>query len=290
MIAPDNPPRTSAPAPQGKTLSEKHRQEHIEGSAIALEVAEARGYWTAVRRSELPGFKGYQRRAPALVAPLYSPDGETASAQIRPENPRLDKKAKPIKYETPGGATNILDVHPFNRTAIRNTAIPLWITEGAKKGDALTSQGRCVLVLAGVWNTHISKKNGGAPLPCWEHVPLKGRLVYVAFDSDWRTNEGVHNALARLVAFLEDRGATVVVVDISHTGDGKTGIDDFLAAGGDLDELERSAKPYAPQTWHASASAGTRSSRLRSRAYGLYGGIASGVLRVTTPTGASCAP
>jgi hypothetical protein len=40
----------------------------------------------------------------------------------------------------------------------------------------------------------------------------------------------------------------VLVVDIPHSeaGDGKTGIDDYLAAGGDPEELERSAQPYAP--------------------------------------------
>ena len=48
------------------------------------------------------------------------------------------------------------------------------------------------------------------------------------------------------MAFLEGQSATVLVVDIPHEGDGKTGIDDYLAAGGKLEELEHSAHPYSP--------------------------------------------
>jgi Domain of unknown function (DUF3854) len=243
MIAPDSTPRLSPFAPQDKTLSEEHERELMD-SSISPEVKAGRGWWTAQRRDELPGcFKEYQRRAPALVAPFYSPNGETISAQIKPKNPRLDKKAKPIKYETPGGKGNlVLDVHPFMHSPLRNRAIQLWITEGAKKGDSLTSRGKCTISLSGVWNWMAD----GEPLACWEHVPLTGRLVYVAFDSDWRTNENVHCALARLVAFLEDRGAQVLVVDVPHIGEGKSGVDDYMAAGGELEELEQGAKPYEP--------------------------------------------
>ena len=48
------------------------------------------------------------------------------------------------------------------------------------------------------------------------------------------------------MAFLKGQAATVLVVDIPHEGDGKTGIDDYLAGGGNLEELERSAHPYSP--------------------------------------------
>ena len=56
----------------------------------------------------------------------------------------------------------------------------------------------------------------------------------------------MQSALARLVTFLKEQGATVLVVDIPHEGDGKTAIDDYLAAGGKLEELERRAHPYSP--------------------------------------------
>ena len=35
----------------------------------------------------------------------------------------------------------VLDVHPFNRDHIIDPTIPLWVTEGVKKGDALTTAG-----------------------------------------------------------------------------------------------------------------------------------------------------
>ncbi len=76
-------------------LSENHQRSHIEGSGISLEIAAERGYRTAHGRSELPeAFKSYQRRAPALVVPMYSPDGKTTGHQIRPDNPRKDRRSK----------------------------------------------------------------------------------------------------------------------------------------------------------------------------------------------------
>lgn len=190
-------------------LSGKHRRTLFDESRIAPEIVSERGYQTARHRSELPdAFKNYQRRAPALVAPTYSPDRETTGCQIRPDNPRKDKKGKPIKYETAGGSRCILDVHPRNMDKIRDASIPLWITEGVKKGDALTSHGECAISLTGVWNW----QRDGKLLPCWDHVALSNRLVYVAFDSDAMEKENVKLALERLVYALENRGADVRVV------------------------------------------------------------------------------
>jgi hypothetical protein len=190
-------------------LSDEHRRQLLEESGISPDVASERGYWTATKRSDLPPeLKDYQKRVPALVVPTFSPDRETTSCQIRPDNPRRNKKGKPIKYETPGGGRCILDVHPRNMDRIRDASVPLWITEGIKKGDALTSHGECAISLTGVWNW----QRDGELLPCWDHVALSERLVYVAFDSDVMEKENVQLALERLVYALEDRGADVHVV------------------------------------------------------------------------------
>lgn len=190
-------------------LCEKHRRQLLEGSSIAPEIAAERGYWTATRRSELPDeFKTYQRRAPALVVPMSSPDRQTTGHQIRPENPRRDKKGKPVKYETAGGSSCLIDVHPRNMAAVQDPDVDLWITEGVKKGDSLASHGEVAISLVGVWNW----QRDGKPLPCWDHVALDGRRVFVAFDSDMMEKENVQLALERLVAFLEASGADVRVV------------------------------------------------------------------------------
>ncbi len=196
---------TGAPPP---SLSENHRRMLLEESAIDPEIVAERGYRTVRSRAELLEFKKYQRRAPALYVPMYSPDRTTISAQIRPDNPRRDKSGKPIKYETAGGARVILDVHPRNMEAVQDPAVDLWITEGVKKGDALTSRGECAISLIGVWNW----QRDGDLLSCWEHVALKERRVFVVFDSDVMVKEGVQLAVERLVGDLEAHCADVRVV------------------------------------------------------------------------------
>ena len=230
-------PRPEPPDLSG--LSEEDRREVLEESGVSEEVAGGGRYWTASRLADVPEvFPRWQRRR-GLIGKFYSPDSQTVSYQLKPKKPRH----KGPKYETPARTVNILDVHPIMRAALKDISIPLWITEGLKKADSLTSRGRLALALAGVWNWFLK---GGAPLPCWQYVHLKGRLVYVAFDSDCRTKEGVQLALARLVAFLESRGARVLVVNIPHRGDGKTGVDDYLAGGGTPEELEQDARPFKP--------------------------------------------
>lgn len=199
---------TSYPNREPRTLSTSHKRMLFEESAIDPSVVAERGYHTARRRSEVPeAFKGYQRKV-GLVIPVCSPDGISRSWQLRPNKPRKDKKGKPLKYETPGGSAVILDVHPRMREEVRSGSGDLWITEGIKKADALTSRGLPTIGLIGVWNW----QRDGDLLSCWEHVRLKGRRAYVVFDSDVMDKEGVHLALERLVRALENRGAEVLVI------------------------------------------------------------------------------
>lgn len=218
--------------PPNATLSNEDRRE-LEASAITPEVRDGRGYWTATSRSQLVGmFPKWQRRATALVVPMFSPDGVSTRAQIKPRTPRK-RDGKTVKYETAHGAGLILDVHPSMLEKLRDPREPLLITEGVKTGDSATSRGRCTVVLAGVdcWQSK------GVPLPCWEHIPLEGRRVFVCFDADVMTKPEVQRALAKLVAFLEDRGAIVRVIYLRRPG----GLDDNLAAGERLAELEMAA-------------------------------------------------
>ncbi len=186
-----------------------------EESSIAPQVIAGRGYWTATRRIQLEGLvKPYQRRVPALVTPTYSPDGITTSLQTRPDKPRV-RDGKGIKYETPASSRCILDVHPFMHDKARDPSTPLWITEGIKKGDSLTSRGCCAVAIVGVWNF----QRDGKPLPCWEHVALEDRETYIAFDSDVTLKVEVQLALERLVGALEERGARVQVVYLPEVAD-----------------------------------------------------------------------
>src|SRR5262249_41574699 len=147
-----------------------------------------------------------QQNAPALTIPIWNVHGDRATYQARPDTPRV-KDGKLLKYETPSGARMALDVPPAVRSDLLNPAIPLFITEGARKADAGVSAGLCCIAGLGVWNWRGTNEWGGkTALPYWEMVAFKaangvGRDVFIVFDSDVMLKESVHLALKRLKPF-----------------------------------------------------------------------------------------
>jgi hypothetical protein len=232
-------------APAGP-LSKQHSSILTKGSSIAPRVIAARGYRTIRRRSEVPDdFADWQRRL-GLLVPTYSPSG-TRGHQLRPERPIKRKNGSAPKYETPRGSRITLDVNPIMLEQVRAGDADLFLTEGCKKVDALTSQGFPTVGIIGVWNFAVPGSKSTRPLQCWSHVRLEGRRVIVVYDADARTNPDVQEALRRLVAMLEKLGAVVLVVYLPAVdGDGKAGVDDYLAAGGTVAELRMMAGPYHP--------------------------------------------
>lgn len=190
-----------------EALSDRHRQMLEKESGISADVIAERGYKTVdrpVRLREL-GFTPNQCRVPTLLLPVWNVHGEIGLYQSRPELPRV-QDGKVIKYETPRGSKMALDVHPSIRHMLGNPKTPLWVTEGVKKADALVSQGCCAIALLGVWNWRGTNELGGkTALPDWESIALKGRQIYICFDSDAMIKPQVHQALARLKSFLESR-------------------------------------------------------------------------------------
>src|SRR5215212_1178360 len=228
-------------------LSDSDRQTLEKDSAIAREVIAARGYRTVRSRSEVPDeFAKWQRRL-GLLVPTHSPDGVTSGHQLRPNSPITRKNGNTPKYETPHGSRITLDVNPLMLEEVRGSDSDLWLTEGCKKVDSLTSRGLPTIGIIGVWNFAEPGSKSTIPLSCWSHVRLRGRRVIVVYDADARTNPDVQEAIRRLVAMLEELGATVLVVYLpAVNGDGKAGVDDYLAAGGTVAELRLMAAPYQP--------------------------------------------
>ena len=228
------------PDSQKKRLSDSHWQMLIKESGIQPETVAARGYRTVTKKSQLKdlGFKDCQCGVPALVIPVYSPFGEFALYQARPDTPRI-KAGKPIKYETLAGSRMVLDCHPSLRHRLRDPAIPLWITEGVKKGDSLISHECCAIALLGVWNWRGTNEQGGkTALADWESVALNDRTVFLVFDSDLMTKSSIHAALSRLKGFLEQRRAKVFVIYLPLDNPrAKMGVDDYLVNKGTVQDL-----------------------------------------------------
>ena len=188
-------------------LDKHHEKMLIEESGITPNIIEARGYRTVEKKADLKslGFSEAQCSVPGLLIPIYNPSGEIVLYQYRPDTPRI-KDGKPVKYETPSGSRMALDVHPFAREMLGDPSVPLLVTEGVKKGDALASRGLCALALIGVWNWRGTNDRGGKTiLPDWNYVALNGRQVYIVFDSDVMLKPSVYKALVGLKAMLEAR-------------------------------------------------------------------------------------
>ncbi|MBL9087456.1 MAG: DUF3854 domain-containing protein, partial [Planctomycetia bacterium] len=223
-----------------------HHVAMLEASAIDPAVRVERGYRTVTARAELLrlGFTDRQASVPSLLLPIHGVAGEIVSYQTRPDAPRVGRDGKTVKYETPGKSRMVLDVPPRARAALRDSAVPLVVTEGLKKADAAASKGLCCVGLLGVWNFRGTNELGGKTvLAEWESIALHGRQVYIVFDSDVATKPSVRLALMRLKAFLEHRGAKVAIVYLEPgKGGAKVGMDDFFAAGNDVAGLLRCAE------------------------------------------------
>jgi len=161
------------------------------------------------------GFAKSQQRAPALILPRHRVDGGVIGYQCKPDHPRPNEKGKAVKYETPSGARNRLDVPPRCRPILGDPLVPLHITEGVKKADTLASVGACAVTIPGIWGWKGTNNFGGVTvLADFDHIAFKGdtpRNVYLDFDSDVTVNPSVKEAVRRLSEHIRRKGAIVHV-------------------------------------------------------------------------------
>jgi hypothetical protein len=234
----------------------------LEASAIPPEVARERGYVSVdtKKRLEPCGFTKGQQVIPGLLIPVHGTDGTVRLHQYRPDEPRIDAKGRSRKYETPWRHQLCIDVPPRILGQLADPAVPLWITEGARKADAAAAAGMCCIALLGVegWQSK------GVALPDWKDIRLRDRGVLIAFDSDVMTKPAVRGALNRITVWLEYRSARVRHVILP--GDGaKAGLDDYLAAGGTVADLITGSvhlNAESPTAAKASATSATTATEL----------------------------
>lgn len=217
-----------------RTLDPDHA-EMLRTSGISPDVASGRGYRTISAKPLLGslGYQPWQARVPAILVPFRGRDGRIVTIQIRPDRPRLDKSGKPVKYDTPMGMGHRVDFPSFR--PLPGPDEEIWITEGAKKADALASRGIYCLALPGVdtWSGDLAIRD-------LKTIEWTGRTVVIAFDSDAETNPRVAKAREALAGFCRDRGAIVRYLDLPPgSGGKKQGIDDYLATGHTVEEVRK---------------------------------------------------
>ena len=190
------------------------------------------------------------RHVPGLLMPLLGVDGKPWGWQYRPDNPRRNRQDHVIKYETPVGQHNKIDVPPGVAEQLADPSVPLWITEGVKKADAGALAGLCIVDILGVWGWRGTNPAGGkVALPDFHDIALNGRRVILAFDSDVMTKPQVRAALNEFSGWLKIKGGKVEYCCLPDAGTDKTGLDDYLADGhtsADLWQLVRSAPTELP--------------------------------------------
>jgi hypothetical protein len=228
-----------------------HLDQLLRDSGIAQAIIDARGYQSLHYPGSFSlvkplGFTRAQCRLPALLIPVLGLDGSPVLHQLRPDDPRLDKDNHPVKYETPKGAGMRLDMGVGQAEPLANPKVPLWITEGIKKVDALASHGVCAVGLLGVWNFKGKNAAGSVTvLADWDCIALKGRQVRVVFDNDVMTKPQVQKALQRLTEHLQRKGAHVQAAYLPTEGGKKIGVDDYLRTHSpeDLEGLVEARRP-----------------------------------------------
>lgn len=238
---------------QNSSLSENHLKMLSIESGISDQMIQERGYRTITSEGDLVqfGFSPAQRRVPGLLIPLHTTDGKIDLHVYRPDNPRTYedrskreanglRPVKVLKYEIPKGAGVRVDCPPSNLKELKNPTIPLFITEGQKKADSLSSQGACTIDLLGVWNFKGRNEFGGTTiLADFDFIAWENRLVRIVFDSDVMYKPSVRMALERLTEILQRKGATVSAIYLpNHSSGVKWGVDDWLADGHNLQDLE----------------------------------------------------
>jgi hypothetical protein len=236
---------------EDRGLLPHHRDQLIQGSGITDEVIQARGYRSITTEdfSLLKG-AGFSRKqwpnVPGLLLPLWTTDGQNGLMVYRPDTPRIDAKGTIQKYEIPPKRGVRLDCPPRCQPKLKDPSIPLWVTEGQKKADAMASHDLCAIALLGVWNFKGKNPLGGVTfLADWDYVGLKNREVRIVFDSDVMTKAQVRKALERLTEHLQRKGAHVVAVYLPMNDGKRVGVDDYLLSHTtqDLEGLLEAKRP-----------------------------------------------
>lgn len=110
----------------------------------------------------------------------------------------------------------------------------LHVCEGEKKYLAAHQAGLNAVGIGGIWNWLTEHR----PIADINLVDWDGRDAVILPDSDVFERPKLLCAIYALGREIRDRGATVTVARIPQDGETKVGFDDYLVAGGRVDDLD----------------------------------------------------
>ncbi|HEX8173977.1 MAG TPA: DUF3854 domain-containing protein [Pyrinomonadaceae bacterium] len=195
-----------------------------------------------------------------LVFPYFLPDEPCPREyRLRRDNPDLEQKSDgtikaKAKYLSPPGKGNLLYFVPMTSSEwLTDSTLPICITEGEKKTlalwelswhglpDAAPTPSFLPIGLSGVWNWRGTvgkadnekgqRQDVKGVIPDLDLIKWKGRIVYILFDVNVKTDDSVQAARRELSKELTRRGAVVLFVELPEL-DSINGVDDLLALKG----------------------------------------------------------
>jgi hypothetical protein len=232
---------------ESRRLAPHHRAD-LEASTIDFETAAVSGV-SSINHAEAYdlGLRGGSDLS-GLCFRYWEPT--TRSFSTRFARIKVDLVVERRKYLQPVGEKPKLYFVPGTAVAdLKDSRIPLLITEGEKKTLALHLAASCVRQAAavvgvgGVWSWRFRSRErqpdgtlGRGRSQAIDDLTLiewLDRVVYIIFDSDVLTNWKVSAAETALARELAERGARIRIVRLPRESrGGKLGIDDLLAAQG----------------------------------------------------------
>lgn len=193
----------------------------------------------------LPEYRG------GFTIPYFDVEGKPTKhyrfRYLEPASGFAGVTGKALRYAQPKGSDPYLYFTPGAPWKyIRESEDPLYVTEGEIKSAAACYADLPTVGLGGV-NMYAKK---GEMLAAWAKFKLRGRPVYILFDSDSVSNPNVRRAETGLArALLNSYGAVPYIVRLPNVlGEGeKTGLDDYLVkvGAGGLGQLIAATEPYA---------------------------------------------
>jgi Domain of unknown function (DUF3854) len=203
-------------------------------SWLARFTAAADDYLARHSESLLPGER---RKFDNLLATLGRSKKGEIDRYLEPRVNRLSRDEKSVPDRP--GVDDFLQFadNGFWPWAI-TTAIPLTITEGAKKAGALLSAGYATIALPGIWNGIRTPKDAGGNrvgksylIPALEVFAGVAREYIFCFDRETRakTAAAVRDAIVRTGNLLVKAGGTASVARWTYP---EKGVDDLIAARG----------------------------------------------------------
>lgn len=242
----ETPWELAAP-PAERVLLEEHRLLLTNESGISEAVIRGRGYYSLTgsmieQLIQLEVIVPSTLRATGWMGiPITRPDGVIHGEIIRV----FGGLPGTMKYVWPTGVRNAIDVHPDALVDLIDPSIPLIVTEGIKKGDAIYSAAqsegiRCVVLsLNGNYGWRVRSNGSSLASPDFMDIALTDRKVYIVPDSDYRTNDDVRAGWDGCATYLQSKTGDhrVYLVVVPPDGLEKQGADDYLAGGGNLQSL-----------------------------------------------------